>query len=314
MHMNQQVFEAIFFIGVLAAAAAQLWMVGLAWSRSVLWGLANMFVPFAVLLFAILHWDKAKWPLLLYVSAGVITCGTIAMYPDNMMKFAKTKHTISFGKSPREEMAEAVQKDSEKLADYLVHHDISDPATLTFTRELFSKTSWLDGKEFAKDLALTDLAKAYDIACLDGLAFGHKRETELLEITEKKADGKTLEVFMSLGRVQDVFVRPSASSQMQGLAAAIKQKGLAGSNDTVQACDKAFQKVCYATPTEVENALQAQLGDQYKVTEESTNSFKKGIKRTGFLCIRVSKKGEPYAFDILLNEGGAMIDFDFPHI
>jgi len=308
--MNQQVFEVIFFTGVIAVAAAQIWMIGLAWSRSIWWGLANMLVPCAVLVFAILHWDKAKWPLILFVSAGVITCGTIAANPDNMMKFARTKHT--FGKSAKEQLAEAVQKDSEKLSEYLAKHDISDPATLTFTRELFSKTDWLDGKEFEKDLLTTDLARDHEIVRYDGEAFGHKAETELLEITEKKEDGKTLEVFMSLGRVRDVFVRPSAASLMHGLAAVIKEKGLTGSNDTVQAADKAFQKVSYATPKEIEDALQQQLGYPYTVTEASTGSFKKGTNRTGYRCIRVSKKGETFAFDILLNQGGAMIDFDFP--
>jgi hypothetical protein len=312
--MNQHIFEAIFFSGVLAIFVSVVWMAGLAWTRSIWWGLANMLIPFAVVLFAIFHWDRAKWPFLLYVSSAVITCGTIYMFPDSMREFAHTKHTISLGKSKLEQMQESVQTDADKLADYLAHHDLSSAETVTYARELFAKTEWLNGQEFEKALLKTGLAKDHEFACLDDEFFGHERGGQLLEITEKKPDGKTLGVYINLEKMQDVFVRPSASAQMQNLAVVIKEKGLAGSNDTIQACDKAFQNVGNSAPKEVENALQSQLGDQYQVEEIFTDKFRKETKKNAFRCIQIRKKAEPYALQVLLNQGGAMIDFDFPQI
>lgn len=62
---------ALMWVGLVIAGMGGLWLLGVAFRTSVLWGLASVIIPFAGLLFAIFHWDEAKWPVLLNVG-GVI--------------------------------------------------------------------------------------------------------------------------------------------------------------------------------------------------------------------------------------------------
>jgi hypothetical protein len=61
-------------VAVLAAIAStvfSIWLVAIAFRRHVLWGLASLFLPFAVIVFAIKHWDESRKPFLYSLATGV---------------------------------------------------------------------------------------------------------------------------------------------------------------------------------------------------------------------------------------------------
>lgn len=57
----------------LVSAVTSLWLVVIAFRKHVLWGLASLFVPFAVLAFAIKHWDETRKPFLISLGSGVVS-------------------------------------------------------------------------------------------------------------------------------------------------------------------------------------------------------------------------------------------------
>jgi len=60
----------LLLVGGAVCVGTGLWLLVLAFQESLLWGLAYIFVPFASLVFLIMHWDKTKQPFL-YSLAGV---------------------------------------------------------------------------------------------------------------------------------------------------------------------------------------------------------------------------------------------------
>jgi hypothetical protein len=61
----------IYWLGLVVALVGGIWLVVLAFKKSVLWGLGSLFVPFVSLIFAIMNWDVAKRPFLIQI-AGVV--------------------------------------------------------------------------------------------------------------------------------------------------------------------------------------------------------------------------------------------------
>lgn len=63
-------------IGMLIATVASIWWLVAAFRVSILWGLATLFLPLANLVFAIVHWDEAKSPVLFsLLGVGMIFAG-----------------------------------------------------------------------------------------------------------------------------------------------------------------------------------------------------------------------------------------------
>ena len=62
---------AILIIAGLIAFAANIWLLVVAFQRSVLWGLAVFFIPFAVIVFAIMYWQDAKKPFLIMLVSSI---------------------------------------------------------------------------------------------------------------------------------------------------------------------------------------------------------------------------------------------------
>ena len=61
-------------VAVLAAIAStvfSIWLVAIAFRRHVLWGLASLFLPFAVIVFAVKHWEESRKPFLYSLATGV---------------------------------------------------------------------------------------------------------------------------------------------------------------------------------------------------------------------------------------------------
>lgn len=65
-------------LGSLALLGGWIWLLVLAFSESVLWGVLVLLVPFAGLVFLVMHWDEAKMPGMLII-AGIIlrVAGTV---------------------------------------------------------------------------------------------------------------------------------------------------------------------------------------------------------------------------------------------
>ena len=64
---------ALYWIGVVLALVGFIWLVVVAFKKSVWWGLGTLIVPFVGLIFAIMNWQTAKTPFLVYLG-GVVLC------------------------------------------------------------------------------------------------------------------------------------------------------------------------------------------------------------------------------------------------
>jgi hypothetical protein len=57
--------------GFIVGLVAGIWFIIVTFRQSVLWGLACLFLPFASLIFIIVHWKKAKTPFLLWLLVSI---------------------------------------------------------------------------------------------------------------------------------------------------------------------------------------------------------------------------------------------------
>jgi len=60
-------------IGAVVALAGGIWLAVVAFKESILWGIGCLLVPCVALIFAIMHWDKAKKPFLVELG-GALLC------------------------------------------------------------------------------------------------------------------------------------------------------------------------------------------------------------------------------------------------
>jgi len=64
-------FFVLAMLLLLASSIFGIWMLVLSFRTSVMWGLAVLFLPFAVVVFAIVHWQECKKPFLWYMGTSV---------------------------------------------------------------------------------------------------------------------------------------------------------------------------------------------------------------------------------------------------
>jgi hypothetical protein len=76
-HMSIGVQIVAFLAGAVGFIAG-IWLLGLAFRESTVWGLAVLFIPFAGLVFIIRHWEDAKGPFFLQMGNGIIACAIVA--------------------------------------------------------------------------------------------------------------------------------------------------------------------------------------------------------------------------------------------
>jgi hypothetical protein len=67
----------VLVVGMVLAFAGGLWLLIVAFRQSILWGLAYMFVPFAALVFIIVHWQEAKKPFLVLLLGLALMVGPV---------------------------------------------------------------------------------------------------------------------------------------------------------------------------------------------------------------------------------------------
>lgn len=60
--------QFIMIIGILIFIVGGFWFLVAAFSESVLWGLATLFIPIVQLFFLIVHWHRAKKPFLVQIT------------------------------------------------------------------------------------------------------------------------------------------------------------------------------------------------------------------------------------------------------
>lgn len=104
---------AILVITGIIAFAANIWLVIVAFQRSVLWGIAALFVPFAALVFAIMYWRDAKTPFLISLLASIAMGVSFAMvFPQmNADQFAGVVEGMKSGEIKPNEAFEQIGKD-----------------------------------------------------------------------------------------------------------------------------------------------------------------------------------------------------------
>lgn len=69
-------------VGCLISVVCGIWLLVIAFTTHILWGLAYLFVPFAGLVFVIMHWSKAAKPFLINMLGVGLLVGGVAMSPD----------------------------------------------------------------------------------------------------------------------------------------------------------------------------------------------------------------------------------------
>lgn len=73
-------FTLILIASLIVMFVTSIWMLIEAFSESILWGLAYLFIPFAAIVFVFVHWERAKTPFLIGLAALVpYTFATLAI-------------------------------------------------------------------------------------------------------------------------------------------------------------------------------------------------------------------------------------------
>ena len=62
---------ALYFLGCILALVGGIWIVVLAFKKSVLWGIGALIVPFVSLVFVFMNWQESKKPFLIQI-AGIV--------------------------------------------------------------------------------------------------------------------------------------------------------------------------------------------------------------------------------------------------
>ena len=110
---------AILIITGLIAFAANIWLLIVAFQRSVLWGLAVFFIPFAALVFAVMYWQDAKKPFLIMLVASIaMGISLVMVFPQmNTEQFADVMEGVQSGQIKPNEAFEQYDKQDAPLAE-----------------------------------------------------------------------------------------------------------------------------------------------------------------------------------------------------
>ncbi|HEV8003896.1 MAG TPA: hypothetical protein VGP63_28780 [Planctomycetaceae bacterium] len=97
----------LMFAGILCALVGAIWRLAVIFKHSIGWFLASLFVPFANLIYSMLHWEKVKFPLVVSLVGG------LGFYPLGMaiVLFTAGPEVFGFGgpaDDPRAAAAEQV--------------------------------------------------------------------------------------------------------------------------------------------------------------------------------------------------------------
>lgn len=103
----------IFALGFLVVFVAHLWLLVVAFKKSILAGLLVLFIPlWGSILFVCLNWERAKKPFLAYMSGFacfIVGYGTLAMFAPDALEAIKKKSDEA---DAREKLEKAGKSDS----------------------------------------------------------------------------------------------------------------------------------------------------------------------------------------------------------
>ena len=64
---------ALLYLGGILCIVGGIWLLVVAFKTSVWWGLGSLLIPVVGIVFAIMHWQAAKTPFLIYLVGVVLT-------------------------------------------------------------------------------------------------------------------------------------------------------------------------------------------------------------------------------------------------
>jgi hypothetical protein len=64
---------ALYYLGAVLALVGAIWLLVVAFKKSVWWGLGSFFIPFVNVIFAIMNWQVSKTPFLIMIG-GIVLC------------------------------------------------------------------------------------------------------------------------------------------------------------------------------------------------------------------------------------------------
>jgi hypothetical protein len=69
--LSPAIFALIGLLGIVGLVSF-IWVVVIAFKEHILWGFGCLFIPLVIIVFGIVHWDKAKKPFLVYIIVSII--------------------------------------------------------------------------------------------------------------------------------------------------------------------------------------------------------------------------------------------------
>ena len=85
---------ALFGIGVILAFVGWIMLLIQAFKESLAWGLCSLFIPFVILVFAFMHWSKAKGAFGIYIAGVLLYLGAIIFFAEEAIEDANSSGEI----------------------------------------------------------------------------------------------------------------------------------------------------------------------------------------------------------------------------
>lgn len=71
MGLSSGMFALIMVLSIFTLVSF-IWTIVIAFKQDVIWGLGCLFIPLIIIVFGIVHWDKAKKPFMIYIISSII--------------------------------------------------------------------------------------------------------------------------------------------------------------------------------------------------------------------------------------------------
>jgi len=72
---------ALLIFGLLANVVCGIWMIVISFRKHIGWGLAVIFLPFGLWIYAITDWRRANRPFLIHIAAVIMMVSGVALSP-----------------------------------------------------------------------------------------------------------------------------------------------------------------------------------------------------------------------------------------
>ena len=190
---------ALIIIAWLVLFVTGIWLVVIGFQRSILWGLAVLFIPFAGLIFVIMYWQDAKKPFLISLGAFAVFVAGIFMLPQGVDtgNLAQVMMGIQSGEiKPNEAFDEYAKADNEQQGSPSM-----DAMKATGSEETPAQPMATDetGKKPTSPSASNDKG---EMVTVDEVVDGKVETNEVEELVAKPAKQEDANQFPSPGNVK----------------------------------------------------------------------------------------------------------------